>query len=95
MESDDASAVPVPRVNSEHLNRYVGSLVKFVGRVTEQRGTKVQLASSNGNTVVVNRNAQSAQIYSTSTFVEVFGQVNPDLSISEYAVLGFSAEFGK
>lgn len=67
--------------------------VRIVGRVAGQQQLDVTLEASDGGSVLVKRNPETASVYSSHAFVEVLGTVQPDLSISEIAATGFGAQF--
>jgi hypothetical protein len=69
--------------------------VRIVGRVAGQQQLDVTLEASDGGSVLVKRNPETASVYSSHAFVEVLGTVQPDLSISEIAATGFGAQFGR
>lgn len=87
--------VSTPRINSGLLNSYVNMHVRIVGRVAGQQQLDVTLEASDGGSVLVKRNPETASVYSSHAFVEVLGTVQPDLSISEIAATGFGAQFGR
>jgi hypothetical protein len=83
-----------PRINGALLGSYVNVTVRLVGRVASQQQLSVVLAASDGVNVTVKRSPTTASIYSSHTFVEVLGVVQPDHSIQEIAATGFDASFG-
>jgi hypothetical protein len=94
MNPGDAS----PRINGELLPQYIGIIVRLVGRIATvdyNSGIALIVASDNVQIKVkmhpesIERQGYSAKI------VEVIGKVNPDQSLSEFAVIPFTDTFGK
>lgn len=94
MDHYSTGPTATPRINASLLGKYVNQTVRLVGRVVDQQHLNVGLETSDGERVLVKRTPQTAGIYSSNAFVEVFGNVQPDHSIQEIAVSGFGAAFG-
>mmetsp|Transcript_29111 Transcript_29111/g.38288 ORF Transcript_29111/g.38288 Transcript_29111/m.38288 type:complete len:109 (-) Transcript_29111:99-425(-) len=76
-----------PRINGGLRSQFVGKTVLLVGRVLNQNGVNATIQASDGQAVQINRTP--GQNYN-STFIEVTGQIQSDLSVQEYK----SCEFG-
>ncbi|KAG0334137.1 60S acidic ribosomal protein P1-alpha 3 [Podila humilis] len=79
-----------PRINSAMLGNYIGQTVRLVGSVTATNGNQATLTTSDKGQVTVISNEASA--YHT-TILEVIGEVNTDLSISELTFCPFGDDF--
>jgi len=78
------------RVNGAMLKHSIGNKVRLVGKLTFADETIARLETSDRIEVVVH--VATAAAYSTQ-FIEVVGNVRPDLSIEEYQVVAFGHDF--
>merc|ERR1711974_136370 len=83
---------PTPRVNQQLLGQYVGRSVRLVGKVLNMDHQNMVLESSDHAQVKVNFPAQITGVEG-STFVEVIGKVNQDLSVRGTVALPFGDNF--
>eukprot|EP00300_Choanocystis_sp_HF-7_P030804 c39763_g1_i1.p2 GENE.c39763_g1_i1~~c39763_g1_i1.p2 ORF type:complete len:116 (-),score=18.80 c39763_g1_i1:86-406(-) len=83
------TSAATPRVLFSSLSTLVGRDVLLVGQVLDASGNVI-LKTADGKSVTVH--SLNPPAYST-TFVEVLGTVNPDLSITEKRVTRFGGDF--
>ncbi|KAF9408103.1 hypothetical protein BGZ94_002448 [Podila epigama] len=79
-----------PRVNSSMLGNYIGQPIRFVGKIVEQNGTTAVMSASDKGQVQIHMNAGTQYL---SQYVEVIGNVNQDLSITELTASSFGDDF--
>jgi replication factor A3 len=66
-----------PRINSTHLDSFIGSHVMIVGKVTQLLGDQAVVDSDGHVTVLLNRDAH----LTNGNAAQIIGKVNPDLSV--------------
>eukprot|EP00743_Colponemidia_sp_Colp-15_P008774 GILK01009570.1.p1 GENE.GILK01009570.1~~GILK01009570.1.p1 ORF type:complete len:116 (-),score=8.04 GILK01009570.1:105-419(-) len=81
---------PAVRVNRNSLREYVGKNVRFVGKVVRCSYPVAILDAPDGGQVQVQMSDGASY---GSTFVEVIGEVNQDLSIREFTFNNFGDDF--
>lgn len=81
-----------PRINKALLPKYVGRTVRLVGRVTGKRGGEVEVQTSDGGSVTV-RTSSGLDDYDAGMICEIIGKVHEDLTLEEYNMSVWNADF--
>ncbi|KAI8969182.1 replication factor A protein 3 [Mycotypha africana] len=83
---------PTPRINSALREKYVGRVVRLIGKLVSLSGNTAVIESSDHGQVLVALNGDSTW---GTDYVEVIGHVEPDFTIKEFKTQNLGNSFSK